>query len=110
MVSIGSSIRDVSPTSTSNSYRYLPSDFHRLTNRTDPSPQFTPDSALEPAAAEYPNDGRTVVTADKRASNPGLVSDSLRMAQGSRKGNAIRKGSASSVKEEEAGKLGSPSP
>lgn len=100
--------RETDPTSSSAPARYQASDFQRLTNRRSSSPDGTPDSAHEPLAAEYPNDGRTVSTADKRAmdtTHARPASDSLRMAQASRQSSAIRKGSWSLVKEEEAGKL-----
>lgn len=104
MLSMPSSYRETDPTSSSDEHRYLPSDFHTLTNRREPSPHFTPGSALEPPA-EYSNDGRTVVTADKRAIARSPVSNSVRIAQGSRHYEGIRKSSWSSVKEEDGGKL-----
>lgn len=107
MVSTESLYRNTNPTRspvTDTTSRYLASDFHRLTNRRTSSPHITPDSALEPPPAECTKHGRNPVTADKRAINTTLASDFLGKAQASRQSSSIRKGSWSSVKEDEGGK------
>ena len=104
MIPSESFYRKKDPTSSSSTCRYIAADFDRLTNRRISSPHFTPDSAHEPSA-EYPNNGRTATTADRRVSDPRHASDSLPKAQASRQSSAIRKASWSSVKEEEGGKL-----
>ncbi|MCJ1278637.1 hypothetical protein MMC21_006454 [Puttea exsequens] len=103
MASTPSFYRKTSDPVSSQQFRYSASDFHTLTNRISSSPPFTPDSALEPRPAECINDGRTVTTADKRASSPVPVSPPVRVAQQSRQRMGIRKTSCSSVKEEEGG-------
>lgn len=109
MVSINASFRDAEdPTCSSNTSRYLASDFQRLTNRRTSSPPSTPDFAHEPLHAECSNDDRTVSSADKRAIKTTPAPDFMREAQASRQNSAIRKGSWSSVKEEEGGKLQNP--
>ncbi len=85
--------------------RYQPSDFHKLTNRRNSCPYISPDSALEPPPAEYTNGGRIPVSADKRPIDIGRAADSPGKAQASRQSGEIRKGSWSSVKEDEGGKL-----
>lgn len=99
-----SSYRETDPTSSSDEHRYLPSDFHTLTNRKISSPPSSPDSTLEPPA-EHSNDGRTVVTADKRAITRSPALYPVRIAQHSRQREGVRKSSWSSVKEEDGGKL-----
>jgi hypothetical protein len=103
MASMPSSYRETDATSSSEEHRYSPSEFHTLTNRRISSPPFTPDSALEPLPAS--NDGRTVVTSDKRATTRSPVSHSVRITQASHHHEGIRKSSWSSVKEEDGGKL-----
>lgn len=103
MVSILSSYRETQPTNSTTTSRYLPTDFPILTNRSLSSPQFTPDFAHEPHAAECINNGRTVTTADKRATTSPAASHSPPNAPASEHKRDIRKSSWSSVKEEKGG-------
>lgn len=103
MVSILSSYRDTEPTNSTTTSRYLAADFPRLTNRRIPSPPSTPDFAHEPPA-QYTNDGRTVIIADKRATASQAASYSTPKAQGSQHYRDIRKSLCSTVQEEEGGK------
>ena len=104
MVSILSSYRETQPTNSTTTSRYLPTDFPILTNRSVSSPQFTPDFAHEPHAAECINNGRTATTADKRAITSPAASHSPPNAPASQHKRDIRKSSWSSVKEEKGGK------